>query len=110
MRTPLLSPKIFESAAAMIAAVGYASSGSSPRETMPNEFAGAPSWGIKGYVGEPAPTKLCGVGSFKGSSKIALARTAAKARGRTAIALSLGLEVESILKDYLTTVSLKSRM
>jgi len=70
----------------------------------------APSWGIKGYVGEPAPTKLCGVGSFKGSSKIALARTAAKARGRTAIALSLGLEVESILKDYLTTVSLKSRM
>ncbi len=75
---------------------------------MPDEFAGAPTWVIEGcraYAGEATPTKLCGVGSFKGSSNISLARTAAMARGRTEIARSLGIKVRSMLKDYQATTS-----
>lgn len=75
---------------------------------MRSEFAGAPTWvieGCHGFAGEPEPTKLCGVGSFKGSSNISLARTAAMARGRTEIARSLGVKVRSMLKDYQATTS-----
>lgn len=109
MSTKNLS-RIFASVAATAAifALGCANSGSSPRDAMPNEFAGAPSWVIEGcrsYVGEPSPTKLCGVGSFKGSSNISLARTAAMARGRTEIARSLGVKVRSMLKDYQATTT-----
>jgi hypothetical protein len=75
---------------------------------MPNEFAGAPNWVIKGcqgFDGEAEGAKLCGVGSFKGSSNISLARTAAMARGRTEIARSLGVKVRSMLKDYQATTT-----
>jgi hypothetical protein len=75
---------------------------------MPNEFAGAPNWviqGCHGYDGESMSTKLCGVGSFRGSSNISLARTAAMARGRTEIARSLGVKVRSMLKDYQATTT-----
>lgn len=108
MRTTLTSVNLAATVAALIVAFGCANNGSSPRETMPNEFAGAPNWVIEGcrsYVGEPTPTKLCGVGSFKGSNNISLARTAAMARGRTEIARSLGVKVRSMLKDYQATTT-----
>lgn len=82
--------------------------GSAPHDTVPNEFAGAPGWVIEGcrsYVGEPTPTKLCGVGSFQGSVNISLARTAAMVRGRREIARSLGVKVRSMLKDYQATTA-----
>ncbi|MDP6981397.1 MAG: LPP20 family lipoprotein [Myxococcota bacterium] len=88
-------------------AFGCASNGG-PRDTLPSEFAGAPDWVVEGcrsYVGQPDATKLCGVGSFKGSSNISLARTAAMARGRTEIARSLGVKVRSMLKDYQATTA-----
>jgi len=85
--------------------LGCASGGSSPQDIMPNEFEGAPQWVIQGCHGESDGTKLCGVGSFKGSSNISLARTAAMARGRTEIARSLAGKVRSMLKDYQATTT-----
>ncbi|MBW2295138.1 MAG: LPP20 family lipoprotein [Deltaproteobacteria bacterium] len=110
MRSSTIHSRIILSTAAAVAlfAFGCASGGSSPQDIMPNEFAGAPNWVIKGcqgFAGESEPTKLCGVGSFKGSSNISLARTAAMARGRTEIARSLGVKVRSMLKDYQATTT-----
>ena len=93
--------------ATSVAAFGCAST-TNPNVTNPNEFSGAPDWVVEGcrsYVGQPDATKLCGVGSFKGSSNISLARTAAMARGRTEIARSLGVKVRSMLKDYQATTA-----
>ncbi|MCP4037788.1 MAG: hypothetical protein GY733_12680, partial [bacterium] len=110
MRSPFLVHRIFLATglAVSLVAFGCASSGTDPRDAMPHEFAGAPDWvveGCKSYVGDPDATKLCGVGSFKGSSNISLARTAAMARGRTEIARSLGVKVRSMLKDYQATTA-----
>ena len=108
MRTFTTSSRIDFSAVliAVLAAIGCAGSGTSPRAAMPDEFAAAPDWviqGCHGYSGASTPTKLCGVGSFRGSNNISLARTAAMVRGRTEIARSLGVKVRSMLKDYQST-------
>ncbi|MFT5444044.1 MAG: hypothetical protein ACI8W3_003095 [Myxococcota bacterium] len=101
--------RTFHSALAAIALFAFGcATGSSPRDTMPNEFAGAPDWvihGCRSYAGEPTPAKLCGVGAFKGSNNILLTRTAAMARGRTEIARRLGIAVRSSLKDYQATTT-----
>lgn len=74
-------------------------------ETM----AHAPGWATKDcavYAKEKGEKpKLCGVGSVAGSRNIALARTAAEARGRTAIARTLDLKVKAMLKDYQATTT-----
>jgi hypothetical protein len=106
MRSSIIQTRIILSTATAVAllALGCAS-GSSPQDVMPNEFAGAPEWVIQGCHGDSDPKELCGVGSFKGSSNISLARTAAMARGRTEIARSLGVKVRSMLKDYQATTT-----
>jgi hypothetical protein len=95
------------STAVALGAFACASDGTND-SAMANELAGAPVWVIKGcsgFSGESKATKLCGVGSFNGSRNVTLARTAAMARGRTEIARSLSLKVDSMLKDYQSTTT-----
>jgi len=110
MRESFLASRAVIALAVALAATAFACAkdSTSPREAMPDEFAGAPDWVIEGcsaYPGEDAPTKICGVGSFSGSKNISLSRTASRARGRTEIARSLDVQVKSMLKDYQATTT-----
>ncbi|MGH0033986.1 MAG: LPP20 family lipoprotein [Myxococcota bacterium] len=75
---------------------------------MPNEFAGAPEWVVKGcaaYPGDEGKARICGVGSAGGSNNPSMMRKAAVARARTEIARTLGVKVQSMLKDYQATTT-----
>ena len=98
--------------AVWLAAFGCASN-SGRGDARNLELSGAPGWVVedcRDYLGRPKPAWLCGVGSFKGSSNISLARTAAMARGRTEIARSLDLKVRSMLEDYQATAAGRSEL
>jgi hypothetical protein len=67
------------------------------------ELAEAPDWvrtNCNSYWDDGGTSKICGVGSFRGTRNIALARTTAVARGRTAIARTLETSIEAMLEDY----------
>ena len=79
-----------------------------PKEAVIGEFEGAPPWVVKGcaaYIaGKDAKDKanpvVCGVGTMGSTRNAGLARETAIARGRTEIARSLQVQVQSMLKDY----------
>ncbi len=80
----------------------------SPEENMPSEFAGAPGWVVKGcaaYPGDDGKSRICGVGAAGGSNNPSMMRKAAVARARTEIARTLGVKVQSMLKDYQATTT-----
>jgi hypothetical protein len=72
-----------------------------------SEFDGAPDWVQKGCMTKFGSRKdiLCGVGGAAGTRNIPLARDAAVARGRTELARSLQVMVQSMLKDYQATTT-----
>ena len=57
---------------------GCASSVIKPSETLPGEFAGAPSWVVTGCSALNDPTQICGVGAMGGTRNISLARSTAE--------------------------------
>ncbi len=78
---------------------GCASSGpKDPGSIIEEELKGAPDWVLEGRGGDD--DRIYGLGSVAGTRNVALARTTAQGRGRTEIARSLQLKVESMLKDY----------
>lgn len=66
----------------------------------------APAWVRKGCGASFGDKKklVCGVGIVSGMTNPGLARSAAEARGRTAIARSLSARCKSMLKDFQSTV------
>lgn len=89
---------------AMLAIVGCGSSGpKEPGTVIENELDGAPDWVLKGKGSEGEI--IYGVGAVAGTRNVALARSTAQGRGRTEIARSLELGVESMLKDYQATTT-----
>lgn len=101
------------SCAACVVALGAVACGGGNAEVkktpqnaaMLSELEGAPAWVVKGCVNYYGNRKdvLCGVGGVSGTRNIPLAREAAVARGRTEVARSLQVVVESMLKDYQAT-------
>lgn len=78
---------------------GCAASGpQNPGSIIEEELKGAPDWVLEGRGGDD--DRIYGLGSVAGTRNVALARTTAQGRGRTEIARSLQLKVESMLKDY----------
>lgn len=67
-----------------------------------NEFDGAPKWVLGGAS---TAKEICGVGSAAGSRNVSMMRTAAMGRGRTEIARTLEVKVQSMLKDYQATTT-----
>ncbi|NNK48976.1 MAG: hypothetical protein HKP01_08905 [Gemmatimonadetes bacterium] len=89
---------------AMLAIVGCGSSGpKEPGTVIENELDGAPDWVLKGKGSDGEI--IYGVGAVAGTRNVALARSTAQGRGRTEIARSLELGVESMLKDYQATTT-----
>lgn len=79
--------------------IGCASSGpQDPGSVIEKELKGAPDWVLKGRGKDD--DRIYGLGSVAGTRNVALARTTAQGRGRTEIARSMQLQVESMLKDY----------
>ena len=79
-----------------------------PAEHMPTAFAGAPDCVAKGgaaYPGDDGNAYPCGVGSAGGPNNPSMMRKAAVARARTEIARTLGVKVQSMLKDYQATTT-----
>lgn len=74
-----------------------------PASAMQNELDGAPDWVLNESSGGNG--LICGVGSATGTRNVALARTAAQGRGRTAIARALEVKVKAMLKDYQSTTT-----
>jgi len=77
-----------------------------PTDGLAVKLAEAPDWvrsNCNSYWDDGGATKICGVGSFRGTRNIALARTTAVARGRTEIARTLETTIEAILEDYQST-------
>jgi hypothetical protein len=88
----------------VVALVGCGSSGpKEPGSIIENELEGAPDWVLegKGSDGEV----IYGVGAVAGTRNVALARSTAEGRGRTEIARSLEVSIESMLKDYQATTT-----
>jgi hypothetical protein len=90
---------------AVLAAAGCASVEQNPplSDDLAAELATAPDWvrtNCNSYWDDGGATKICGVGSFRGTRNIALARTTAVARGRTAMARTLETSIEAILEDH----------
>lgn len=101
-------------AVAAVSSLLAACSGGSPEikktpanQAILSEYEGAPDWVAKGCMVHFSNRKdvLCGVGGVSGTRNIPLARDAAVARGRTEIARSLQVMVESMLKDYQSTTT-----
>jgi hypothetical protein len=87
-----------------VAMVGCGSSGpKEPGSVIEKELDGAPDWVLKGKDADGE--QIYGVGAVGGTRNVALARSTAQARGRTEIARSLELRVQSMLKDYQSTTS-----
>ncbi len=83
---------------------GCASSGPEhPGSVIEEELKDAPDWVLKGRGGDD--DRIYGLGSVAGTRNVSLARTTAQGRGRTEIARSLQLQVESMLKDYQATTT-----
>ncbi len=83
---------------------GCGSSGpKNPGTIIEEELKGAPDWVLQGRGGDK--DRVYGLGSVAGTRNVALARTTAQGRGRTEIARSLQLKVESMLKDYQATTT-----
>jgi LPP20 lipoprotein len=83
---------------------GCASSGpKDPGSIVEEELKGAPDWVLEGRGDDD--DRIYGLGSVAGTRNVALARTSAQGRGRTEIARSLQLKVESMLKDYQATTT-----
>ena len=83
---------------------GCASSGpQNPGTIIEEELKGAPDWVLNGRGKDK--DRIYGLGSVAGTRNVALARTTAQGRGRTEIARSLQLKVESMLKDYQSTTT-----
>ena len=80
------------------------SSGISPDEVMPSEFAGAPGWVLQGcsaFWGDSDDARVCGVGSAKIiNDNTSMASTIATNRARREIGLSLEVKVKTMIKDY----------
>ena len=76
-----------------------------PSENLADEFAGAPTWVLRGCGALEKPDTICGVGAMGGTRNIALARTTAVARARTAIARTLSTTVKAMIKDYQSTTT-----
>lgn len=74
-----------------------------PASAMQNELDGAPEWVLNESSGGNG--LICGVGSATGTRNVALARSTAQGRGRTAIARSLQVRVKAMLKDYQSTTT-----
>jgi len=83
--------------------VSCASKENVPASAAQNELDGAPDWVLNESSGGNG--LICGVGSATGTRNVALARTAAQGRGRTAIARSLQVKVKAMLKDYMSTTT-----
>ena len=92
-------------AMASVVMFACASNVTPPSEAMPDEFAGAPDWVVRGCDGLEGDRQICGVGSMGGTNNISLARTTAVARGRTEIARTLETRVKAMLKDYQSTTT-----
>jgi len=83
---------------------GCGSSGpKDPGSVVSEELEGAPDWVLKGWGDDD--DRIYGLGSAAGTRNVALARTSAQGRGRTEIARSLQLQVQSMLKDYQATTT-----
>ena len=89
---------------ALAALVGCGSSGpKEPGSIIEKELDGAPDWVLKGKGADGK--EIYGVGAVGGTRNVALARSTAQGRGRTEIARSLELSVQSMLKDYQSTTT-----
>ena len=89
---------------AIAALVGCGSSGpKEPGSVIENELDGAPDWVLRGKGSDGEV--IYGVGAVAGTRNVALARSTAQGRGRTEIARSLEVGVESMLKDYQATTT-----
>ena len=89
---------------AITALVGCGSSGpKEPGSVIEKELDGAPDWVLKGKGADGK--EIYGVGAVGGTRNVALARSTAQGRGRTEIARSLEVSVQSMLKDYQSTTS-----
>ncbi len=66
------------------------------------ELDGAPDWVLGN---SNTKNEICGVGSAGGTRNASVARTAAMGRGRTEIARTLEVRVQSMLKDYQATTT-----
>ena len=85
------------------ALVGCGSSGpKEPGSIIENELDGAPDWVLEGKGDDEV---IYGVGAVAGTRNVTLARSTAEGRGRTEIARSLEVSVESMLKDYQSTTT-----
>ena len=92
------------SAIALAGLVGCGSSGpKEPGSVIEKELDGAPDWVLKGKGADGK--HIYGVGAVGGTRNVALARSTAQGRGRTEIARSLELSVQSMLKDYQSTTT-----
>ena len=88
----------------VVALVGCGSSGpKEPGSVIENELDGAPDWVLKGKGSDGEV--IYGVGAIAGTRNVALARSTAEGRGRTEIARSLEVGIESMLKDYQSTTT-----
>ena len=75
-------------------------------EVIPYELSGAPEWvkkSCENYWDDDDDAHLCAVGAVAGTRATSLARTAAIARARTALARSIETTVQGLLKDYQAT-------
>lgn len=89
---------------ALVALVGCGSTGpKEPGSVIEKELDGAPDWVLKGKGADGK--QIYGVGAVGGTRNVALARSTAQGRGRTEIARSLEVTVQSMLKDYQSTTS-----
>lgn len=88
----------------VVALVGCGSSApKEPGTIIEKELDGAPDWVLKGKGADGE--QIYGVGAVAGTRNIALARSTAQGRGRTEIARSLELSIQSMLKDYQSTTT-----
>ena len=88
----------------VVALVGCGSSGpKEPGTIIEKELDGAPDWVMEGKGADGK--QIYGVGAVAGTRNIALARSTAQGRGRTEIARSLELSIQSMLKDYQSTTT-----
>ncbi len=104
---------LLASSGALLIALGCASAPEKKptpkvQSTAQSDLAGAPDWiarGCAAYWADAPEKGVCGVGSASGSRNISLSISAAEGRGRTAIARSLGTQVQAMLKDYQATTT-----
>lgn len=72
------------------------------------DFKDAPDWfreDCNAYLKKGKDEIICGVGIFKGSRNIALAKSAAENRARTNIARALQTQIKAMFKDYQSTTT-----